>query len=113
MTADEVKQSITSWCSTDDDLSYTGDVTEPSTDFAVGIRAGGLSGGPVEVQVLQGQGADRITVRHTATIAAASADAAQKLLNGRPGWLTGTVEGGSATACTKLCLLSPSRYTYV
>jgi hypothetical protein len=116
MTPDEVKQSITGWCSTDDDLSSTGDQTEPGTEFAVGIRAGG-AGGPVEVQVLQGQGADRITVRHTASVASASADAAQKLLDSRPGWLTGTVDRGvsgtTATAQTYVYLDGLSKHSFV
>jgi hypothetical protein len=117
MTPEEVKQSITGWCSTDDDLSYTGDVSEPSTDFAVGIRAGGASGGPVEVKVLQGQGADRITVRHVASVAAGSADAAQELLDSRPGWLEGTIERGasgtSVTAQTFVYLDGLNKHTFV
>ena len=40
MTPDEVRQSITSWCSSDDDLEFAGDRFEPSTDFAVNARAG-------------------------------------------------------------------------
>ena len=53
MTPDEVKQSITTWCSSDDDLEIASDRFEPGTDFSFGLKAGTLStrtGGPDRAQ---------------------------------------------------------------
>src|SRR5437879_3478812 len=97
MTADEVKQSIAAWCSSDDDLAVTGERVEPSTDFALGIRAGGVSGSPVELEVLQGQGADRVTVRRTITIAGDASVAAGELVDTRPGAVTASIDRAAGT----------------
>lgn len=101
MTAEEVKQSITAWCSSDDDLEITGERVEPSTDFALGLRAGRRSGSPVELEVLQGQGADRVTVRRTITIEGDATAAAADLIDGRPGAVSASVDRtGGNTAVT-------------
>ena len=116
MTSDEVKQSIAAWCTSDGDLEFAGERFEPSTDFAANVRAGVTSGAPVELTVLQGQGADRVTLRHVASLSSGSADAATALLDARPGWVTGTVERGatgtSVTAQTYVYLDGLNRHTF-
>jgi hypothetical protein len=92
MTAEEVKQSISAWCSSDDDLELTGERVEASTDFALGLRAGRMSGSPVDLEVLQGQGADRVTVRRTLTIEGDATNAANSLIEGRPGGVSAQVD---------------------
>ena len=117
MTPDEVRQSITSWCSSDDDLEFAGDRFEPSTDFAVNARAGATSGAPVELAVFQGQGAARITIRNVASLSSGSADAANALLETRPGWVSGTADRGpvgtSVTVQTHVYLDGLNRHTFV
>lgn len=93
MTADEVKQRITGWAASAD-LEFIGERFEPNADFAVGIRSGS-AGAAVELLVLQAQGADYVTIRHVASLASDSADAATRLIDARPGWVTGTVERGA------------------
>jgi hypothetical protein len=101
MTPDEVKQNITNWCSSDDDLQVAGDRLEPSTDFAITIRAGALSGTPIELEVLQGQGADRVTVRRSSTLTGDVTSAARNLIDSRPGIVSASIErSGSDTAVT-------------
>jgi len=90
MTPDEVKQSITGW-SASDDLEFISDRFEPNSAFAVSVRSGS-AGSAVELLVSQGEGADHITIRHVASLASGSADAATALIDTRPGWVTGTVE---------------------
>ena len=38
MTSDEVKQSISNWCSSDNDLEIGSDRFEPSTEFAFTVQ---------------------------------------------------------------------------
>ena len=68
MTPDEVKQSITGWCASDDDLEMASDRFEPGTDFAFGLKAGTLSTTPVDLVVLEAAGADRVTIRRSVTL---------------------------------------------
>ena len=87
MTSDEAKQSITTWCTTDDDLSLVGEGSDPAAEFVLKSTAGALSSSPVSLEALKGTGADRITLRHTAT-EARDTEAATKLVQGRPGWVS-------------------------
>ena len=99
MTPEEVRQSITGWTSAGDTLEYTGERSEEGADYALGLRTRGDGGSPVEIVVLQWQGADRITLRHTASIASGPAAEAQRVIDARPGWITGSVDrrdGGTA-----------------
>ena len=70
MTPDEVKQSITTWCTSDDDLEIGSDRFEPGTDFSFGLKAGTLSTAPVDLIVLKADGADRVTIRRSVTLPA-------------------------------------------
>jgi Bacterial SH3 domain len=90
--ADEVKQSITNWCSSDDDLEITNDRFEPGTDFAFGLKAGVLSSAPVELVVLESSGADRVTIRRSVTLSGDNVTAANQLVESRPGMVTAAVE---------------------
>ncbi|MGH3579336.1 MAG: hypothetical protein ACRDU0_17495, partial [Mycobacterium sp.] len=99
MTPDEVKQSITGWCASDDDLEMTSDRFEPGTDFSFGLKAGTQSTTPVELVVLKPAGADRITIRRSVTLSGDNVDAANRLVASRPGSVTAAVErsGGDTT----------------
>src|SRR5438067_865923 len=108
MTAEEVKQSITAWCSSDDDLEITGERVEPSADFALSLRAGRVSGSPVDLDVLQGQGADRITVRRSVTVQGDAAAAAADVIDTRPGGVSASVDRGAATTT-----VTAQTYVYV
>lgn len=90
--ADEVKQSITNWCSSDDDLEIINDRFEPGTDFAFGLKAGVLSSAPVELVVLESSGADRVTIRRALTLSGDNVTAANQLIASRPGLVTAAVE---------------------
>jgi Bacterial SH3 domain len=90
--ADEVKQSITNWCSSDDDLEITADRFEAGTDFAFGLKAGVLSSSPVELVVLENAGADRVTIRRSLTLSGDNVSAANHLIESRPGSVTASVE---------------------
>lgn len=90
--ADEVKQSITNWCSSDDDLEITNDRFEPGTDFAFGLKAGVLTSSPVELLVLESSGADRVTIRRALTLSGDNVTAANQLIASRPGSVTAAVE---------------------
>src|SRR5438132_3626699 len=116
MTAEEVKQSITGWCSSDNDLEITGERQEPMTDFALGLRVGGVSGSPVELEVLQGQGADRLTVRRTASVAG-DTGAAKQLIDSRPGSVSAQIARSngdtSVTAQTFVYLDGLNKHSFV
>ncbi len=90
--SDEVKQSITNWCSSDDDLEITSDRFEPGTNFAFGLKSGTLSSAPVDLVVLQDDGADRVTIRRTLTLSGDNVSAANELIASRPGSVTAAVE---------------------
>jgi Bacterial SH3 domain len=92
MTPDEVKQSITNWCSSDDDLEIASDRFEPGTDFSFGLKAGTLSTAPVDLVVLKADGADRVTIRRSVTLTGDNVDAANRLIASRPGSVTAAVE---------------------
>lgn len=115
--SDEVKQSITNWCSSDDDLEITSDRFEPGTDFAFGLKSGTLSSSPVDLVVLQDAGADRVTIRRSMTISGDNVSAANQLIASRPGSVTGAVErlGGdtSVVAQTYVYLDGLSKHTFV
>jgi SH3 domain-containing protein len=115
--ADEVKQSITNWCSSDDDLEITNERFEPGTDFAFGLKAGVLSSAPVELVVLEAAGADRVTVRRSLTLSGDNVTAANQLIASRPGSVTAAVErsGGdtSVVAQTYVYLDGLSKHTFV
>jgi hypothetical protein len=115
--ADEVKQSITNWCSSDDDLEITSDRFEPGTDFAFGLKSGTLSSSPVDLVVLKGDGADRVTIRRSVTLSGDNVSAANQLIASRPGSVTAAVErsGGdtSVVAQTYVYLDGLSKHTFV
>jgi hypothetical protein len=115
--ADEVKQSITNWCSSDDDLEITTDRFEPGTDFAFGLKSGALSSAPVDLVVLKGDGADRVTIRRSLTLSGDNVSAANQLIASRPGSVTAAVErsGGdtSVVAQTYVYLDGLSKHTFV
>jgi hypothetical protein len=115
--ADEVKQSITNWCSSDDDLEITSDRFEPGTDFAFGLKAGVLGSAPVELVVLKSDAADRVTIRRSVTLSGDNVSAANQLITSRPGWVTAAVEhSGSDTtvvAQTNVYLDGLSKHTFV
>jgi Bacterial SH3 domain len=92
MTSDEVKQSIRNWCSSDNDLEIGSDRFEPSTEFAFTIRTAVQSSSPVELLVLKGEGADRVTLRRSVTLTGDTVDAARKLIDSRPGSVSAAVE---------------------
>jgi hypothetical protein len=92
MTPDEVKQSITGWCTSDDDLEIGSDRFEPGTDFSFGLKAGTLSTTPVDLVVLKADGADRVTIRRSVTLTGDEVDAANQLVASRPGSVTASVE---------------------
>jgi hypothetical protein len=115
--ADEVKQSITNWCSSDDDLEITSDRFEPGTDFAFGLKAGVLSSAPVELFVLKSDAADRVTIRRSVTLSGDNVSAANQLIDSRPGWVTAAIEhSGSDTtvvAQTYVYLDGLSKHAFV
>lgn len=115
--SDEVKQSITNWCSSDDDLEITSDRFEPGTDFAFGLKSGTLSSSPVDLVVLQDTGADRVTIRRSLTLSGDNVSAANELIASRPGSVTAAVErlGGdtSVVAQTYVYLDGLSKHTFV
>jgi Bacterial SH3 domain len=115
--SDEVKQSITNWCSSDDDLEITSDRFEPGTDFAFGLKSGTLSSSPVDLVVLQDAGADRVTIRRSLTLSGDNVSAANELVASRPGSVTAAVErsGGdtSVVAQTYVYLDGLSKHTFV
>jgi hypothetical protein len=115
--SDEVKQSITNWCSSDDDLEITSDRFEPGTDFAYGLKSGTLSSSPVDLVVLQDAGADRVTIRRSLTLSGDNVSAANQLIASRPGSVTAAVErlGGdtSVVAQTYVYLDGLSKHTFV
>src|SRR3984885_8909579 len=117
MTPDEVKQSITTWCSSDDDLEIASDRFEPGTDFSFGLKAGTLSTTPVELVVLKADGADRVTIRRSVTLTGDNVDAANQLVASRPGSVTASVERSGAdttvVAQTFVYLDGLSKHTFV
>ena len=117
MTPDEVKQSITTWCSSDDDLEIASDRFEPGTDFSFGLKAGTLSTAPVDLIVLKADGADRVTIRRSVTLTGDNVDAANRLIASRPGSVTASVERSGAdttvVAQTYVYLDGLSKHTFV
>jgi Bacterial SH3 domain len=113
MTSDEAKQSITTWCTTDDDLSLVGEGSDPAADFVLKISAGGLSASPVNLEALKGSGADRITLRHASRLSG-EGDAATRLVQGRPGWVTLSDDRSSGvTVQTFIYLDGLSKHSFV
>ncbi len=114
MTSDEAKQSITTWCTNDDDLSLVGEGSDPAAEFVLKITAGGLSASPVSLEALKGSGADRVTLRHTASLSVEHGDAAAKLVQGRPGWVTlGSDRTSGTTVQTFVYLDGLSKHSFV
>jgi Bacterial SH3 domain len=117
MTPDEVKQSITGWCASDDDLEMASDRFEPGTDFAFGLKAGTLSAAPVDLVVLKAAGADRVTIRRSVTLNGDNVDAADRLVASRPGSVTASVERSGAdttvVAQTYVYLDGMSKHAFV
>jgi Bacterial SH3 domain len=117
MTPDEVKQSITTWCSSDDDLEMASDRFEPGTDFSFGLRAGTLSTSPVDLVVQKSDGADRVTIRRSVTLTGDVVDAANQLVASRPGSVTAAVERSGAdttvVAQTYVYIDGLSKHTFV
>jgi hypothetical protein len=116
MTPDEVRQTLTGWCSSDENLEFTGDQHEQDADYAFGVRTRGERGAPVDLQVLQ-RGGDRLLIRHTASLSSSAAESAQKVLDQRPGWIWGTVDrsqnGTSAVIQTQLYLDGLNRNSFM
>ena len=98
MTPDEVRQSITGWCSPDGEVEYVGERSEPGTDFALALRAGAGGAAGIELLALQSQGSDHVTLRLASSLASASADDAQRILDTRPGTVSGSVDRGYSGA---------------
>src|SRR5438270_6945970 len=114
MTSDEAKQSITTWCNTDDDLSLIGEGSDSAADFVLKITAGGLSATPISLEALKGSGADRITLRHTSSLSGDHMDAATKLVQGRPGWVSLSDDHSQgATVQTFIYLDGLSKHSFV
>ena len=117
MTPDEVKQSITGWCSSDDDLEIASDRFEPGTDFAFGLKAGTLSSAPVDLVVVKSAGADRVTIRRSVTLSGDNVDAANRLIASRPGSVTAAAERSgldtTVVAQTYVYLDGLSKHTFV
>jgi Bacterial SH3 domain len=117
MTPDEVKQSITGWCASDDDLEMASDRFEPGTDFSFGLKAGTLSTTPVDLVVLKAAGADRVTIRRSVTLTGDNVDAVNQLVASRPGSVTAAVERSGAdttvVAQTYVYLDGLSKHTFV
>jgi len=115
MTSDELKQSITAWCTSDDNLSFAGESSDPGAEFALSVTAIGPGGAPVSMDVLKGSGADRITIQHTATLAAGAASAASQLVETRPGWVTAVPDrmGGGMTVQAFVYLDGLSKNSFV
>ena len=117
MTPDEVKQSITGWCASDDDLEMASDRFEPGTDFSFGLKAGTLSSAPVDLVVLKAAGADRVTIRRSVTLTGDQVDAANQLVASRPGSVTAAIERSGAdttvVAQTYVYLDGLSKHTFV
>jgi hypothetical protein len=117
MTPDEVKQSITGWCSSDDDLEIGADRFEPGTDFSFSLKAGTLSTSPVDLGVLKADGADRVTIRRSVTLTGDDVDAANQLVASRPGSVTASVERSgmdtTIVAQTYVYLDGLSKHTFV
>jgi hypothetical protein len=115
--SDEVKQSITNWCSSDDDLEITADRFQPGTDFAFGMRAGTLSLSPVELLVLKADGEDRVTIRRSLTLSGDNVAAVNKLISSRPGLVTASVDRSgldtAVVAQTYVYLDGLSKHTFV
>src|SRR5580700_8387907 len=117
MTPDEVKQSITGWCSSDDDLEIASDRFEPGTDFAFGLKAGTLSTAPVDLVVVKSAGADRVTIRRSVTLSGDNVDAVNRLIASRPGSVTASAERSgldtTVVAQTYVYLDGLSKHTFV
>ena len=117
MTPDEVKQSITGWCASDDDLEMASDRFEPGTDFSFGLKAGTLSSTPVDLVVLKAAGADRVTIRRSVTLTGDQVDAANQLVASRPGSVSAAIERSGAdttvVAQTYVYLDGLSKHTFV
>jgi Bacterial SH3 domain len=117
MTPDEVKQSITGWCASDDDLEMASDRFEPGTDFSFGLKAGTLSSAPVDLIVLKAAGADRVTIRRSVTLTGDQVDAANQLVASRPGSVSAAIERSGAdttvVAQTYVYLDGLSKHTFV
>src|SRR5579884_2559433 len=96
MTGDELKTSISGWCSGNDGFEYLGDQSGDG-EYAGRIRALFTEGDPVELQVLQEPGRDRILIRHSAPLSGLSAKKARDLFDARPGWIRGRVDSASGT----------------
>ena len=101
MTPEDVKQNVSAWASSGDGLELLGERSEAGSDFALSLRSTLASNAPVEILVLQEQGTDRVTLRHTASLASGSESDAQAIVDARPGSVSGTVEQGwSGTSVT-------------
>ena len=65
MASDDIKSTITGWCTTEDSLQFVEDLSDPGADFALTLRAGNAVSGTVPVRVALQSGADRVTVSST------------------------------------------------
>ena len=92
MTPEDVKQNVSAWCSSVDGLELLGERSEPGADFAFAVRSQLSNDAPVEAMVLQEQGKDRVTLRHTASLSSGAEAGAQEVLAARPGSISGTVD---------------------
>lgn len=94
MTPEDVKQNVSAWCSSVDGLEMLGERSEAGAEFAIAVRSQLSKDAAVEALVVQEPGKDRVTIRHTASFSSGSEDGAQRVLDGRPGSITGTVDKG-------------------
>ena len=66
MASDDIKSTITGWCTTEDSLQFVEDLSEPGTDFALTLRSGSAVSGTIPITVSLPSGSDRLTVSSTA-----------------------------------------------
>lgn len=95
MTPEELKTSITSWCTDKTGLQLVEDRSEAGADLALGLRSRTAGGGTVAVDVRLDHDDDRVTLRSSSP-SAADAQALEKLVATRPALVRAETLGSSA-----------------
>ena len=95
MTPEELKTSITAWCTDKTGLQLVEDRSEAGATLALGLRSRTGGGGTVPVDVRLDQDDDRVTLRSSSPTAADS-QALEKLLATRPAVVRAETLGSSA-----------------